>query len=26
MGIGALNGSLKGGKHTDTITQKFCFM
>ncbi len=26
MGIGALNGSLKGGKNTDTIIQKFCFM
>jgi hypothetical protein len=25
-GVGALNGTLKGGMHTDTITQKFCFM
>jgi hypothetical protein len=26
MGIGALNGSLKAGTHTDTIIQKFCYM
>jgi hypothetical protein len=25
-GVDALNGTLKGGMHTDTITQKFCFM
>lgn len=25
-GVGALNGTLKAGTHTDTITQKFCFM
>jgi len=24
-GVGAMNGTLKGGMHTDTITQKFCF-
>ena len=26
MGVGTLKGTLKGGTHTDTIRQNFCFM
>jgi hypothetical protein len=26
MGVGTLRGTLKGGTHTDTIRQNFCFM